>query len=479
MPRMGFPQERRTPRRLLLFLPWMSNSDGRSADNPDEVLTVTTSSSDMFGFGPYRLEPGLGLTRGGSYIALAPKELGVLEALVKREGGIVSKEELATEVWSDQAPSDDSLARTVYSLRKILAGGSETFIETAHRRGYRLAVPVRRIRKSSGRRSIVAKSVETSPAAYAAFLEGRQFANRGSSPEIERAIEHFELALQIDPGYVVALGAIAECMVYQAIRRYMAPRDVEKRARTVCHRALAIDRELVSAHAALGWIEGAIGWNDDAALAALNEALALDPDYARGYLYRGWVFRGMGHHCESLENLYRACALDPYPVGHERALAYSLFCANRIDEALSVARQMIKREPDNATAYTHLATYAGYLGMHEEAIAAGRESRRLLPHDATLLVGLAYALARAGRRAEALALAREITEANRPAAVRSLIAPVFAALGDREQAVRWLERAAEERCPWFRSVLADPRLAELEEVKKFQRLVGNTVLGSL
>jgi tetratricopeptide (TPR) repeat protein len=116
--------------------------------------------------------------------------------------------------------------------------------------------------------------------------------------------------------------------------------------------------------------------------------------------------------------------------------------------------------------------------MHEEAIAAGRESRRLLPHDATLLVGLAYALARAGRRAEASALAREITEANRPAAVRSLIAPVFAALGDREQAVRWLERAAEERCPWFRSVLADPRLAELEEVKKFQRLVGNTALDS-
>ena len=440
---------------------------------------ATNVPNQVFEFGPYRLEPGLGLTRGGSYIALAPKELGVLEALVRREGGVVSKEELAAEIWCGHAPSDDSLTRTVYSLRKILAGGSETFIQTAHRRGYRLAVPVRRISKLPARRSVVAKSVETSPAAYAAYLEGRQFANRGSAPDIERAIGHFELALRTDPDYAVALGAIVECLIYQAIRRYIAPRDVEAGAKSVCHRALAIDGELVSAHAALGWIEGAIGWNDDAALRALNDSLALDPDYARGYLYRGWVFRGMGRHSDSVNDLHRACALDPYPVGHKRALAYSMFCAGQIDEALSLAREMTREEPDNSTGYTHLATYASYVGVHEEAIAAGQASRRLLPRDTTLLVGLAYALSRAGRRAEARAVTREIIEAENPPAVRSLVVPVLVELGERDQAAQWLKQAADERCAWFRSVLSDPRLKEFEDARRFERLVGSTASGSL
>ncbi|HEX9811004.1 MAG TPA: tetratricopeptide repeat protein, partial [Burkholderiales bacterium] len=324
-----------------------------------------------------------------------------------------------------------------------------------------------------------AKSVETSPAAYAAFLEGRQFANRDTRLDVERAIDYFELALKIDPNYAVALGAIAECRVYQAIRRYIAPRDAEASARAACQRALTIDRDLVSPHAALGWIEGAIAWNDDAAIAALNEALALDPGYARGYYYRGWILRSMGQHEQALDDLRRACAINPYSISHHGALAYSLFCAGQSAAALDVAREVIKIMPMQAPGYTHAATYAAYLNEHKEAIAAGRRSIKLSRRDSTQMVGLAYALARAGRRAEASALAREMTEADRPAAVRSLIAPVFAALGDREQAVRWLERAAEERCPWFRSVLADPRLAELEEVKKFQRLVGNTVLGSL
>lgn len=439
---------------------------------------TTNVPNEMFEFGLYRLEPGLGLTRGGSYVALAPKELGVLEALVKREGGVVSKEELAAEVWCDQAPSDDSLARTVCSLRKILAGGCEAYIETAHRRGYRLAVPVRRICKSPAKRSIVAKSVETSPAAYAAFLEGRQFANRDTWLDIERAINYFELALEIDPDYAVALGAIAECRIYQAIRRYIAPRDAETSARVACERALTIDRDLVSPHASLGWIEGAIAWNDDAAITALDEALTLDPDYARGYYYRGWILRGMGQHEKALDDLRRACALNPYSISHHGALAYSLFCADQPAEALDVAREVIKVMPKQAPGYTHAATYAGYLNEHKEAVADGRRSARLSRRDPTQLVGLAYALARAGRRAEALTVTREIAEAKNPAAVRSLVVPVLVELGERDQAVQWLRRAADERCAWFRSTLSDPRLKEFEDARRFEQLVSNAASGS-
>lgn len=329
----------------------IDNICARRACSPDEVLMTANLVREIFEFGPYRLEAGLGLTRGGAYVALAPKELGMLEALVKREGGVVTKEELANEVWPNQSPSDDSLTRTVYALRKALAGGCESFIETVHRRGYRLVAPVSRVRNPSPQRSIIAKSVETAPAAYAAYLEGRQLANRDLPSDIERAIDYFELALKIDPGYAVALGAIAECRIYQAIRRYIAPRDAEVGARRACERALAIDADLISARAALGWIEGVIAWNDDAAMAALDAALALDPGYARGYYYRGWILRSMGRYEAALQDLFRACTLNPYAISQHGALAYSLFCAGRANGALDHASEMVKLMPTQAPGY--------------------------------------------------------------------------------------------------------------------------------
>ncbi|HJR58878.1 MAG TPA: alpha/beta fold hydrolase [Vicinamibacterales bacterium] len=92
-------------------------------------------------FGPFTLDPVTGhLYRGGAVVPLTPKAFGVLHHLAAQPGRLFSKQELLDAVWPSVFVSDAVLKVTIREIRKALGDDAQTprFIETAHRRGYRL-----------------------------------------------------------------------------------------------------------------------------------------------------------------------------------------------------------------------------------------------------------------------------------------------------------------------------------------------------
>ena len=86
--------------------------------------------------------------------------------------------------------------------------------------------------------------------------------------------------------------------------------------------------------------------------------------------------------------------------------------------------------------------------------------------------GLAYALAASGDQAGARALLAEVEERGRTEYVPAFeVARVHAALGDRDAALRWLERAAEERAHSIAFLTVDPAFAGLRSDSRFEALV--------
>ena len=75
---------------------------------------------------------------------LTPKSVGVLLALARRAGQVVTRDELFAEVWPDTLPTNDVLTQAVTQLRKAFSVGAGTtpYIETIAKTGYRLLVPV-------------------------------------------------------------------------------------------------------------------------------------------------------------------------------------------------------------------------------------------------------------------------------------------------------------------------------------------------
>jgi DNA-binding winged helix-turn-helix (wHTH) protein len=95
-------------------------------------------------FGPYRFEPGNGLWRDGQEVALPPRALGILDALIARPGEVVAKQRLIDAVWKDAFVTEASLLEAIKVLRDALADDRHkpTYIQTVHRRGYRFIAPV-------------------------------------------------------------------------------------------------------------------------------------------------------------------------------------------------------------------------------------------------------------------------------------------------------------------------------------------------
>ena len=98
----------------------------------------------QFAFGQVRFEPRSGeVCRDGRVIKLTPRATAVLCALVESAQQLVTKQELFDRVWGGRAVGDNALTSCIQELRGALNDDARhpCYIETSHRRGYRLMVP--------------------------------------------------------------------------------------------------------------------------------------------------------------------------------------------------------------------------------------------------------------------------------------------------------------------------------------------------
>src|SRR5215469_16875661 len=84
------------------------------------------------------------LTRGGETVKVEPTAFRVLLYLLRNPGRLVAKDEIMAAVWHDTAVSDNSLTRSVATLRRVLDDSSREprYISTVQTLGYRFLVPV-------------------------------------------------------------------------------------------------------------------------------------------------------------------------------------------------------------------------------------------------------------------------------------------------------------------------------------------------
>lgn len=91
--------------------------------------------------GDLMLDPNIRAAfRAGRRLPLSPKELAVLECLLRHTGAVLSTEELLERVWDEAAnPFTNTVKTTIGRLRAKL--GEPPLIETVREGGYRIAAP--------------------------------------------------------------------------------------------------------------------------------------------------------------------------------------------------------------------------------------------------------------------------------------------------------------------------------------------------
>ena len=106
---------------------------------PGEVLKMIGRNSEITRFGPFRFVAGDGLWRHGEPVALPPRAMAVLTALLNKPGVVVSKQELMEAGWPGTFVTESSLLEAIGLLRELLGDNARRprYIQTVHRRGYR------------------------------------------------------------------------------------------------------------------------------------------------------------------------------------------------------------------------------------------------------------------------------------------------------------------------------------------------------
>src|SRR5215469_8882754 len=103
------------------------------------------TAETRFAFGSFRFDARSGqLWRDeGSEVKLTPRAAGVLNLLAERAQELVTKQELFEHLWGGMAVGDDALTSCIHELRGALGDDARCprYIETRHRRGYRLMMP--------------------------------------------------------------------------------------------------------------------------------------------------------------------------------------------------------------------------------------------------------------------------------------------------------------------------------------------------
>lgn len=124
----------------------LKNPQKKSKEIPKTALLVPAfrrSANDVYYFGSFSVNLAeKQLRRRGEPIRLAPKAFDLLLVLIQNEGSLVTKEQLLAEVWPHVFVEEANLSVTVASLRKVLEGDEQQYIETVPKRGYRFVARV-------------------------------------------------------------------------------------------------------------------------------------------------------------------------------------------------------------------------------------------------------------------------------------------------------------------------------------------------
>jgi TolB-like protein/DNA-binding winged helix-turn-helix (wHTH) protein/Flp pilus assembly protein TadD len=258
------------------------------------------------------------------------------------------------------------------------------------------------------------------------------------SHSILKAIAYFQQALTHDPSDALAYSGLADAYT-DLSTEYRAPLEVMPKAKAAAVKAIELDDTVAEAHASLGYVALIFDWDWSSAEHEFRKALELNPSLARAHAgYAEYLLFKVGRSDEAIQELQRAYALDPLlPLTHGD-LAWFSFLARRYTESIQAAQTVGHDDYILALSYAEL-------GRGDQALAAADRAVSSTRNPVTLSkIAAAYALAGRADRARAMVGGIEAQARDRYVCGFNM-ACLYAALGDKERAFAWLERAYGER----------------------------------
>ena len=290
------------------------------------------------------------------------------------------------------------------------------------------------------------KQYTASAEAYQLYLKGRFYWNKRAPADLQRAVSYFQQAIDRDPAYAQAYSGLADS--YTLLTAYTSdppPHVLMPKAKDAARKALTIDEGLAEAHASLGQIAAHYDYDFATAEREYRLALELNPNYATGHQWLAELLSTLKRFDEANAEIRRALELDPVSLTMNRIYASIMMAQRRYDEAIQQYQTAIELEPNSPSAHFFLARGYEAKGMHDKARDEYSLAATLTGVPREGIAKMDEAFTKGGWKAyvQSALLQTTLRPGNKPSPY--MVAAMYARLGQKEQALTWLQKGYEER----------------------------------
>ena len=311
----------------------------------------------------------------------------------------------------------------------------------------------------------------TDQTAYEWYLRGRYMLSQRSDG-VESAINFFNQALASDPDFAQAYAGLGNAYLWLGWNNYLSSREAFPQARYYAQKALQQDSSLAYGHTLLGAVALWYEWDWALARQELEKAIELNKSEARAYLDLGWLSAISGDFNQGVVYLEKTVSFDPLNLEYNIDLADIYRLGRRYEQAEKIADEMLGLYPDNSEVHWIKGLIAYSKKDFIRSVDSFRESVRLSGGDTWSTIHLAMALGAHGEMDEAnqLLIQLEKKEEVSNSALVEMV-PVYWNLGQKDEALTFLEKSLEWHANWLISLKVGPEWDALRQEPRFQKVV--------
>jgi adenylate cyclase len=311
--------------------------------------------------------------------------------------------------------------------------------------------------------------------AYTLFLKGLHFHNKITPKYTKKAIECFEKAIALEPGYANAYAKAALGYAFLGATGQMQPGEAFKIVHTYSDKAIQMDSSLAEGYVAKGSAYLLYDWKWKQAYDSLLKALELNPAGTAAHQMLSFYYSITGRKKEAVDIMEKALQADPLSPRVIQQLAESYLNAGRPDDALKQAEWLLDIHPQMRVAAELKGWCLGAKGDWQKAAEIFEDVHKLIKHPFKGVAPLGCAYAKLGETEKALECIRKIEQrqVEEPGVVLDIdLAMVWWALGEKDNTFRHLFQCVEKRIgpvailidhPLFKGLSDDPRYQILKE----------------
>lgn len=312
--------------------------------------------------------------------------------------------------------------------------------------------------------------------AYRFYLKGRNAWNKRTAEGLQQGINLFQKAIDTDPNYAPAYAGLADCYNMLVVYGASQPKDGFPKAKEAAIKALEIDESLAEAHTSLAFIK--FRWDRDRVEAEreFQQAIKLKPNYAPAHQWYSSFLIALERFDEAIAEAKRTEELEPLSFTASSHLGWIYYLAGQSDRAIEQCTKILKLDPSSFPARRYRGLAYEQKGMYREAIDEFQKGVKV-SGSPLMLALLGHAYAASGQKVEAQRVLSELGDLQGRRYVSSYtVAAIYAGLGDKDQAFKWLEKAYEERDVWLMNLKVDPVFARIRSDKRFPDLLARAGL---